>query len=354
VKKLDITARITGIKYSPFMCRKLNTFNISDLDGALSSEAIFILNIDNENKIAVSWWVSAKRTRSYPYTRVYDSLSFSGKKVTIIPMIKDEGLDGDRDFLQWDTVSLMSLLGIYVIISYYKDAVKNPQYKNKITEQRYDTQYIRDEIKKLMSYQSDALHWNLSQLDKAGEIAEKSLEAYSEISKRLEVEMRSISSARDRIRELLQGKDTFLKMSRDLAKQAQARETVTKQPKEKLEGEKATITITNYLGGKYFFTCDEVELHGNDIFLIEGKHTKTSDLPSLNDIKDGLLKMILLTNLKDVRVNETTYNPKPILKLTTQSFITEFVFQLKKTILADLKKEAQTNTFQVLVNSQYL
>lgn len=248
------------------MCRKLDTYDIEDLDTALSSEAsTFILRIDRENKVAVavSYWVSAKRTRSYPYTRVYDSLSFTGKKVTIIPIYKDEGKDGDRDFLQWDTVSLMSLLGVYVIVSYYKDAVRNTQYANKITNQRYDTSHIKDEITNLLSYQSDALHWNLSQLDKAGEIAEKSLEAYSEISKRLGVEMHSVSSARDRIRELLQGKEAFLKMSRDLAKQAQARETVTEQPKEKLEGEKATITITNYLGGKYFFTCDEVELHGN-------------------------------------------------------------------------------------------
>jgi len=352
---LDITAKITGIKYTPFMCRKLYTFDIAQLDTALSSDATFILNIDNENKIAVSWWVSAKRTRSYPYTRVYDSLSYSGKKVTIIPIFKDEGLDGDRDFLQWDTVSLMSLLGVFVIISYYKDAVKNQQYRNKITDQRYDTSYIKDEVKKLLSYQSDALHWNLSQLDNAGEIAEKSLEAYSQISKRLGVEMHSITSARERIRELLQGKDTFLKMSRDLAKKAQARETVTEQPKEKLEGTKATITITNYLGGKYFFTSDEVELHGNDIFLIEGKHTKDKSLPSLNDIKDGLLKMILLTNLQDVKINDTTYNPKPILKLTTGiPFRVEYASYEQRKLLEDLKKESTTNGFQVLLNSQYL
>jgi len=337
------------------MCRKLNTFDVSQLGLALSSEATFILNIDNENKIAVSWWVSAKRTRSYPYTRVYDSLSFSGKKVTIIPIFKDEGFDGDRDFLQWDTVSLMSLLGVYVIISYYRDAAKNPKYKNKITDQRYDTSYIKDEIKKLLSYQSDALHWNLSQLDKAGEIADKSLEAYSQLSRRLGVEMHSIASARERIRDLLQGKDTFLKVSRDLAKKAQARETVTEQPKEKLEGEKATITITNYLGGKYFFTSDEVELHENDIFLIEGKHTKSRALPSLNDIKDGLLKMILLTNLQSVKVNDTTYNPKPILKLTTGiPFRVEYRNYKQRKLLEDLKKESTTNGFQVSLNSQYL
>src|SRR3989344_6161045 len=162
----EITAKITGIKYAPLLCRGLHTFNFEGLDKALEKEATFILKIDDKNRVALSWWVSAKRTRSYPYARVYDSLSFLGKKVTIIPIVKDEGKDGDRDFLQWDTISLMSLLGIYVIIGYYDDAIRNPEYKNKITEQRFDINYIRSQMNNLLSYQSDALHWNLLQVDK--------------------------------------------------------------------------------------------------------------------------------------------------------------------------------------------
>jgi hypothetical protein len=352
---MHITARITGIEYKPFLCRELNTFNLSDLAIALSSETTFILRLGNDNKVAVSWWVSSKRTRSYPYARVYNSLGYSGKRITVIPIMKDEGKDGDRDFLQWDTVSLMSLLGVYTIISYYKDAAKNTEYTNKITDQRYDTSHIKDEVTRLLSYQSDALHWNLEQLEKAGETAEKSLEAYSAISRKLGVEMHSKDSARKRVEKLLQGKEMFLKTSRDLAKKAQARESVTVQPKEKLEGMKATITITNYLGGKYFFTCDEAEIHGNDILLIEGKHTKTAKLPSHDDIKDGLLRMILLTNLEDVCIGETMYNPKPILKLTTgMGFTLQSANYEQKKFLNDLKMESSTNGFQITVNSQYL
>lgn len=352
---MDISARITGIKYSPFLCRKLHTFDLTQFGEALSKEATFILRIDDENKFAISWWVSAKRTRSYPYARVYDSLSYSGKKVTIIPIVKDEGKDGDRDFLQWDTVSLMSLLGVYVIISYYKEASKNPYYRNKITEQRYDTLHVKSEMKSLLSYQSDALHWNLSQLDKVGEIAKKALEAYSEIAKNLGVEMHSIDSAKKRINQLLKGKAAFLRLSRDLAQKAQARESVTTQPKEKLEGTKGTITIINYLGGKYFFTLDEVETHGTDVFLIEGKHTKTNRLPSQGDIKDGLLRMILLTNLQDVKIGEKHYNPIPILKLTTGTgFRIESASKQQKKILNSLKKELKANGFQVTINKKYL
>ena len=103
----------------------------------------------------------------------------------------------------------------------------------------------------------------------------------------------------------------------DLAALAQNRESITIQAKEHLDGIKGTITITNYLGGNYYFTSDEVELHNNDIWLTDAKHTITDNLPSLGDIKDGLLKMILFTNLKDVKVNGKNFNPVSILKLTT-------------------------------------
>ena len=352
---MEISAKITGIEYTPFLCRKLNSFDLRDLNDALSKDATFVLRVSDEHQIVVSWWVSAKRTRSYPFARVYDSLVSSGKRVTIIPVVKDEGADGDRDFLQWDTVSLMSLLGIYVILGYYKEASLNPNYPNKITNQRYDIYSLLGEIARLLSYQSDALHWNLSQLEKAGEIGERALESYIRISRKLGVEMHSIDSARKRIKKLSQGKEVFLALSRDLAKKAQERESITEQPKEKLEGSKSTITITNYLGGKYFFTVDETGIDGDNLLLIEGKHTKSRNLPSLSDIKDGLLRMILLTNLKDVKIKGKQYNPIPILKLTTGiGFSLISLSKRHRRILEKLGMESKTNGFKVLVNNEYL
>lgn len=347
---MDLLTKITGIKYKPLLCRKLNTYKINDLDKALSKEATFILNINNKNQIAISWWVSAKRTRSYPYARVYDSLAFSGKKITIIPIMKDEGKRGDRDFLQWDTISLMSLLGIYVIIAYYVDAKRSSRYRHKITDQRFDISYIKRQIKKLLSYQSDALHWNLAQIEKVGGLGQKALNFYDKISQKLKVEMHSRSSAEKRIKKLLKGKDAFMKLSRKLAKNAQRRESLTIQPKEKLIGKKGIITIKNYLGGYYYFTVDEVEIKNKNIHLIEGKHTKKSNFPSLGDIKDGLLKMILFTNLEDVKISNKKYTATPTLKLTMERrFKMQNLSQSQKEILKLLKKEAKLNGFQLLI-----
>lgn len=352
---MNITSKIKEIRYTPLLCDKLNTFSFMDLSNALSKATTFILKIDEGKQIVLSWWVSAKRTRSYPYARVYNSLFFVGMKATIIPIMKDEGKDGDRDFLQWDTISLMSLLGIYVIIAYYSNATKNREYDNKITEQRFDVEYLQEQIEKLLSYQSSALHWNMSQIDNIPVISKRALDFYEKISQETEVKMHSHELGERRIAELQKGKDSFMKFSRNLAQMAQKRESVTIQPKEHLSGIKGTIKITNYLGGEYYFTSDEVKLRDKEVHLIDAKHTKRDKLPSLEDIKDGLLKMVLFTNLEDVQINNEQFNPVPILKLTTgDKFKLEEMTKSQKKLLEVLKKEAQKNNFKLLLNNREL
>jgi hypothetical protein len=80
---------------------------------------------------------------------------------------------------------------------------------------------------------------------------------------------------------------------------------------------KAKLTIENYLGGQYFFTVDEVQL-ADTVSLIEAKHSKNALLPSRRDIKDGLLKMILYSNLSDTKLEGVKVVCKPVLKLTSE------------------------------------
>lgn len=318
------------------------------MDKAIESHSQFLLKINNKNKVAVSWWVSAKRTRSYPYSRVYNTLSFTEKRITIIPFYKDEGKDGDRDFLQWDTISLMSLLGVYVIIGYYVSAEKSSRYNNKITNQRFNYKYLLEKIYNIVSYQSDALHWNLEQVGEIDRLGPLAIQSYQEISKKLGVELHSPILAKQRIEKLLKSKDAFMKLSRNLAMLAQHRESITLQPKENLSGEKGIITIKNYLGGYYFFTADEIRIQKNIIELVEAKHSKVGALPSENDIKDGLLKMILFTNLAEVQVEGKKYTSIAVLKLTAGNGIKTENFSVEqKKLFALLLTEARTNNFKI-------
>lgn len=347
---MDLSAKIRGIKYKPLLCKELDVYEINELAKAINHSASFILKINKENNVAVSWWVSAKRTRSYPYARVYDTLCFSGKKITIIPIMKDEGIEGDRDFLQWDTVSLMSLLGVYVVVAYYINAEPSKKFKNKITNQKFDIDYLREKINDILSFQSDALHWNISHIDEAGEIGLKALKAYERISEQLKIKMHSFKSAEERIQKIIKSKNDFMNISRNLAEKAQKREQLTKQPKEFLTGNKATLTIQNYLGGLYYLTVDEIEIKNKNIFLIEGKHSKTNSLPSLEDIKDGLLKMILFTNIDKIVLEGKSYNPIAVLKLTVENhFDQKNLSPSQKETLKLLRKEAQINNFKILL-----
>ncbi|MDR2535159.1 MAG: hypothetical protein LBD29_03895 [Treponema sp.] len=337
-----INAQITGIKYTPFLCEPLNI--CSDFETALNEDAVCLLNICG-NLIAVSKWVSPKRTRSYPYARVCNTLNHYGKKATIIPFVKDEGADGDRDFIQWDTISLMSLLGVYVIIAYYSSASKNTHYANKITAQKFDTQFIHNEIEKLLSYQSDALHWNIDQINNIAIPANLSKYHYAKIQIDNKVKMHSPFGIDKRIAVIQRDKNEFMNLSRHSAQAAQIREINTIQPKENItDGIKAQINITNYLGGMYYLTCDEAKIDGNAIHIIEAKHTKNGILPSIDDIKDGLVKMILFSNLKNVLVNGIPFQPIPTLKLTSGT--TQYrESELSRTIM----NEAKTNKFTLIM-----
>jgi len=318
-KKLKIDAKIENLKYDPCLCQQLKTVSINEfLSGVAFNNAAFTLSY-NQNIFAISHWVSPKRTRSYPYARVYDTMN-ANTRVTIIPFLKDEGKQGDRDFIQWDTVSLMSLLGVYVILGYYKQAMKSPDYEHKITEQEFDYEHLKQRLDELSNYKLDALHWNLNELNKnLLNVAELSKFHYKKISKQTGVEMHGEQGISDRIEVIRESVAKFQSNSRELASSAQYREYQTTQPKESVIEDKATITIKNYLGGYYYFTVDEVLLSANNLFLIEKKHSENSFIPSAADIKDGLVKMMLYTNFSELTVFGNPSSNYPTLGLTSKN-----------------------------------
>lgn len=313
---MDITAKITGLEYKIKLPVELKQIDFNEFD--INKIPASCLIKHKKRTFAVSKWVSPKRTRSYPYEKVYNTLTLA-KKITIIPVVKDEGFEGDRDFIQWDTVSLMSLLDVYVIFTYYSAASKHGTKANKITKQKFDNPYIVSKIKEIGSYHSSALHWNLKEIkNNLSGIVTQAQNHYNLIAKKHNIQLHADKGLEEFKNQLIKDAESFLENSRSKAKEAQKRESVTTQPKEVLETQtKATITINNYLGGRYYFTVDEVSIKGNTIQLIELKHSNKSVLPSKSDIKDGLLKMILYSNVQDVSSEGVVFQSEPVLKLTS-------------------------------------
>jgi hypothetical protein len=362
---MQITAKITGIEYQIKLASKLKVFEFKDFDINESPASCIVK--DENFSFGLSKWVSPKRTRSYPYERVYNTLRNS-KRITVIPIIKDEGKKGDRDFIQWDTVSLMSLLDVFVIFAYYNKAEKHPTRENKITNQKFDDELVKKKIKEIRNYHSSALHCNLKEIEKTfPELIQKVKSNYQKIGKQLSVEFHSEQGIDRFANQFIDGVKNFMDTSRQKAKEAQNREMQTIQPKEALSTfTKATITIENYLCGKYYFTTDEIKLEKSKVFLIEGKHSRNAFLPSKGDIKDGLLKMILYTNLKDIYINEKKYQSIPVIKLTStklrdsilstdnsdkiKNFLSENDFSNnQKELIENLLDEAIENNFLVII-----
>ena len=199
------------------------------------------------------------------------------------------------------------------------------------------------------------------------ELIRKVKSNYQKLGKQLSVEFHSEQGIDRFANQFIDGVKNFMDTSRQKAKEAQNREMQTIQPKEVLSTfTKATITIENYLGGKYYFTTDEIKIENDKVYLIEGKHSKNELLPSIGDIKDGLLKMILYSNLKEVIIDNKKYQPIPVIKLTStklkdsisssdsfdkvNNFISKQKFSKRENeIITNLFIEAKQNNFLVTI-----
>lgn len=360
----EISGDIEKIKYKQFVNDNLKTSKLENFD-INKSQGAFLLSNDKE-AIAVSRWISPKRTRSYPYERVYDTLVFEGKKVAIIPVVKDEGLGGERDFLQWDTISLLSLLDVHVVLAYYDSAEKNTKRNDQITAQKLDNNYILSRLKEVFDFKGTSREWNERETKQLKVMFEKAKTAYAEISKQTKTYLHD-STALDELIKVAETPEKFLEFSRTKAQNAQSREFETLQPKEALSSDtKAKVTINNALFGKYFFTCDETLIQGKTLYLIEAKHSQRAKFPSKNDIKDGLVKMMLYTNLSNVKVGKNPFNLRVQIRLTSnqlkgsinsdakteeiEKFFTENNFVLKdKEFFKKLFAEARENKFTIIL-----
>ncbi len=295
-----------------------------------------------KNHTIVSTWVSSKRTRSYPYSRIYNTLSNVGmKKITIFPIVKDEGLDGDRDYTQWDTFSICSYLGVYTIPAYYVRAEKNQNYSNKVTNQEFDYSYIGIKIRQIQETKVTPQEWNNNERNNTGKIVANVINGYKKINKETGVAFKSLDQLKANLA-IMKNSAKFKKSSQKKSIMAQHRESITKQPKEKDFGfPKGKINLTDALGEKYFWTVDGFYIKNKQLFLIEMKHSKNK-IPSLDDIKDALFKFHFYNSIiKCHDENNIELKTKPALLLSSGELSSSELKNSKK--LDPILKECQQN-----------
>jgi hypothetical protein len=220
-------------------------------------------------------------------------------RFTVIPVLKDEGLDGDLDRIQFSTISWMNLLNVYVVLGYYADARKNmsilQRHRNKLTGQMLDIASIGTQLSELSHYKQSALHWNRTLLEERFVTTyQAALDSYAAISQRTHVRVHERTSQMAYLSKLMQDFALFKDISLRGSKGASLRETRTTHGFEYLiDGSKATLEIANYLGGLYYLTADEIVREDDTYIIQESKNSTSGFLPSLSDIRDGLFKFVL-------------------------------------------------------------
>ena len=149
------------------------------------------------------------------------------------------------------------------------------------------------------------------------EIYKLALDSYEKISKKSGAKVHDRSVQEQYLAIIMRDFENFKNISLRGSKGASIRETQTSHGFEYLsDGAKATFQIENYLGGIYYLTADEV-IQSRDVYIIqESKNSTTGFLPSLSDIKDGLFKLILYSNLDTLRLDSKSVNFESCLKLT--------------------------------------
>ena len=308
---------IKGVKYNPYLNQeKLTEYDLAQFD-VNAAKAYGLVNIDTSgNNLAFSKWVTPKRTRTYPFPRIYNTLGRTTKQVTIIPIIKDEGAGTqNNDRINSITFSWMNLMNVHIVLAWYEDAERKVGTTDRITNQTLNAEGVREKLLEISRYQASALHWNTNHFKNDFErIYFNAVDSYERIS---QIENVAMHKTQDHLNMLAKFKvenqfsvDSFKTETLSRSHAAALRESVTVHVLESLsEGDKGIFLITNDLGGQYHLTADEVYWENDRLVIQESKNTTTKKFPSANDIKDGLFKLILFVNMEQVDIDDRTDVP---------------------------------------------
>ena len=291
---------VSNVQYTACLAGKLPEYDFGDFDINKAKPCGKIIVPDGS--VSYSKWVSPKRTRSYPFARLYDILN-APKRITVIPVLKDEGFDGDLDRIQFSTISWMNLFDIYIVLAYYESAIRNSRSgqsgRNKISKQSFSPDFVERQILDILKYKNSALHWNFNLLETSFvDIYRKALDSYQVISRQTGIKMHDRKAQEKYLEKVKANFDDFKNLSLSGSKNASIREAAVVHHNEHLsDGSKVRLNIRNYLGGVYYLTADEVIKEGDRYVIQESKNSTKGSLPSLDDIKDGLFKIALFSNI---------------------------------------------------------
>lgn len=327
---ITIDGKTTNLEYVSKWVSSFKEYSLETALGGNSKKNVFWYT-HNSEKVAISVWTSPKRTKTNPLPRVYTSLSYAEIKITIIPVLKEEGESGEQNMIHANTVYWMTSLGVYVIIAYYNDAKKEKIGKQstnakegkpskegtaKLGTQILELASIKEQIHKIIKEKPNIEVWNDKQIQKIPELLDNAIKRYRELGRTLNVPLRSksLQNKENANKEWKKDLSKLLEYFTELEIDAQDRETKTEHKHEDISstyGKKAKFNIDCGKSRILYLTADAVDVNENKKILIitEAKNTTQDKFPSSDNLKDDLMKLMLFkkTNFK---INNVSYTKK--------------------------------------------
>ena len=323
-KVLRLKGIIRDIDYDPQVRTKpLEQFALDgfDINTALGSG---IIEFADDTSFGYSKWKGPKPSRTYPSAGIYRTYHLQTKRVTVIPVIKDEGNDTqNNERLGSMTLARMNLTSVYIILAWYDHAEPNStRGGNRITGQLLNNEFVVEKMREIKRAQKSALHWNTMHIERDFEyVYRQAVESYQRIGKLCNVEMHSAENHLAILEQYLVdcefNLDAFARYSSARSSAAAKREAMTTHDLEQLsDGDKAYFELVNLQGGIYHLTVDEVFWEDGRLVVQESKNTTKAIMPSLGDIQDGLFRNILFYSIDELYLDSQQLEFTTRLKLT--------------------------------------
>jgi hypothetical protein len=312
---LHFTGFVREINYQAGLTEPLTKFPLAEFD--INRAKAFGIIQTEDTELAYSKWVSPKRTQNHPLARLYNTYATQpgtgiiSKILTIVPVIKDDGRDGEIDKIQYSTLAWLNLLNTYLVLGYYDRAEPQKETdRQKLTHQRLNPEFVRSQIEEIATSQQTALQWNQQLLaDRFTEIVRRALDAYWEISDRTGVKIHAYVGMDDYRKALL----ADFEASRD---ESARKAPIAQAVKYNGSSTPATFCIQDDRGSIYGIAPEEILLRDGQYILQESRTSARKGLPDLAEIQDGLCKLIVYSNLDSLKIKTEAVEFSTRLKLT--------------------------------------
>ena len=319
---LQFTGLIRELHYTACVIEPLKNFPLREFD-INRAKASGIIETET-TEVAYAKWVSPKRTQLSSLARTYNSYSASktvSKILAIVPVLKDDGRDGDLDKLHYSTVSSLNLLNTYLVLGYHNHADKNSTPgavdRDKLTNHRFESESIRSQIQAIIDYPKNAFHWNKQLLEtQFGETLRQSLDAYWKISDRTGVKIHPYIGMDHYQTSVIDDLEAFKKNS--LTKSQDDADSLpgVAALKYPVSGSKATFAVETDRGGRYPLMPESLFWLTDRYVIQESRNSAKKPFLDLVEIQEALLKLIPYASLHSLQLNGEAVQFSVRLKLT--------------------------------------